>query len=419
MKHLTRILVAILLATIIISPMLVSAKVQDIQVMVNGSLISFPDAKPSMDKTGRILVPLRSLSEIFGANVEWVSGQRLVSITKEGLTAASRNPSEKQQIIHYENKVIVLMYHHIDEKIQNSVIVTPAAFESHMKVLKDNGYNTISMEEYVQFIKNKGKVPVNAVLITFDDGYESVYKYAYPILLKYNYIASHFVIVSRADHPIQDSLPRLSWDQMREMKQNGMGFYSHSYDLHHYAKANVKGSREFQRPALANRIYLDDKKRQETSKEYKERIKKDLALAEQRLDEELGDQIDVLAFPFGAYNDAVVKIGKELKIEVFFTIKKGINTSGNILSNRINSDYESGEDFLQQLMETAGPKPIDRFAKKKNEVKVKVNGELIEFPDAKPYNQKGHVMIPLRSLVEIFGTEVEWVADQRLVIITK
>jgi hypothetical protein len=82
MKHLSRILVVVLFALIIISPIAVSAKDHDIQIIVNGSLISFLDAKPIMDKNGRIMVPLRSLSEIFGAKVEWIPDKKSVVITK-------------------------------------------------------------------------------------------------------------------------------------------------------------------------------------------------------------------------------------------------------------------------------------------------------------------------------------------------
>ncbi|UFJ40905.1 polysaccharide deacetylase family protein [Brevibacillus humidisoli] len=85
--------------------------------------------------------------------------------------------------------------------------------------------------------------------------------------------------------------------------------------------------------------------------EYRARIKSDLDFMNKRLEQELGPQPKLLAFPFGAYNDQVISIGRELGIELFFTTKEGINTPGNGEVYRINAGESemSGSRLLAKL----------------------------------------------------------------------
>lgn len=254
----------------------------------------------------------------------------------------------QEKPVYYKNKAIVLMYHHLDESESTKATLSPVTFDKQMKALKDRGYNVISMDTFLDFMKTKKEIPNNAVLITFDDGYESFYTYAYPILQKYDFVATHFIIGLSTDVLNPSITPHLTWDQMREMKQAGMSFFNHSYNQHKIVKVNAAGNT---RPLLSNRVYLPDLKRVETEKEYVQRVKSDLALMEQRLDEELGEQENILAFPYGSYNSTVVNIGRELGIELFFTIKPGINMRGQELICRINAGHPdiSAEKLLSVL----------------------------------------------------------------------
>lgn len=250
-----------------------------------------------------------------------------------------------KQKVHYTDKVIVLTYHHIDEK-ENGITISPKRFKSHLQKLKSNDYNVISMEQFLHFMKKEAKVPQNAVVITFDDGYESFYTYAYPELKNFGFVATKFIVVESIDHP---KAPRLTWDQMREMKKNGMSFYSHTYNLHDKASS---GANTTQLPMLTTHIYLSDKKRPENEEEYRNRIKSDLITADRRIEEELGPQTRLLAFPFGAYNETAIGIGKELGIELFFTTKEGINTNKSNEISRVHAGaaYISDEDLMKKML---------------------------------------------------------------------
>ncbi|GAX92026.1 polysaccharide deacetylase family protein [Effusibacillus lacus] len=250
--------------------------------------------------------------------------------------------------IYYEDKVLVLTYHHIDPA-ELDFTISPDRFVTHLEALKKHNYNVVSMEDYRQYVTKGASLPPNAVVITFDDGYESFYRYAYPALKKMGYPATNFIVVKSTDVLNPKALPHLTWDQMREMKQNGMSFYNHTYDQHRHENTNAGGN---PRAMLANPLFLVDKNRPETHEEYKARIRQDLALAEKRLDEELGDQPNLLAFPYGQYNDTVLEVGKELGIDLFFLyLQEGINDRDDTLVARVNAGQAglSAEDLLAKL----------------------------------------------------------------------
>ncbi|TCM95909.1 biofilm PGA synthesis lipoprotein PgaB [Paenibacillus sp. BK033] len=262
--------------------------------------------------------------------------------------AVSNNAAVSETVSKNGQRVAVLMYHHIMDKPTADSIISTKQFEEQMRLLKEKNYRVIGMDQYRDFILNGKPVPDKAVLITFDDGYESFYKLAYPILKKYGYPAVSFVIVSRIDHPVGGEIPKLTWDQMREMKQNGIAFMNHTYDLHKMGVVNADGG---EKPETVGRLYLKDQKRQETEAEYEKRVAEDLKLAETRLKEELGNTYGVLALPYGWYNDELLKVVKEQGIDLTFTVKPGLNGPSETNGFRINMGYSNKKpaDFIKEL----------------------------------------------------------------------
>jgi peptidoglycan/xylan/chitin deacetylase (PgdA/CDA1 family) len=269
------------------------------------------------------------------------------TLTPTASPAPTPIPSVPAKYVHYRDKVIVLMYHHIAESEANEdVTITPAKFESHLKVLKDQKYQIISIEDYVHYIKDNKAIPPNAVVITFDDGYESYYRYAFPLLKKYGYTATNFIVTSYIDSN-NPSLPFMKWSEVKEMKDAGYSFYSHSHNLHE----KVKGADNQLVSPLANRIWLDGKKRMETEDEYRKRIRDDLSMANQMLYEKLGNEMNILCFPYGFYNKTVIEVANEIGIDFFFTTRDGINTHKDkeIVRIQAGTRFMTSERFLAKL----------------------------------------------------------------------
>ena len=76
------------------------------------------------------------------------------------------------------------------------MFVSPKDFINQMNYLKNNGYTVIPLDE----IENAGQY-TKPVIITFDDGYEDNYTNAYPILKKYHFPATVFLISSFIGKP--------------------------------------------------------------------------------------------------------------------------------------------------------------------------------------------------------------------------
>ncbi|WP_339186316.1 polysaccharide deacetylase family protein [Brevibacillus sp. FSL K6-6036] len=253
--------------------------------------------------------------------------------------------SYSKQPVYYQDKAIVLTYHHLDF-VENDATLSPSTFAQHLDTLIQKQYNIISMETFVKFIRTGEKIPPNAVVLTFDDGYESFYTYAYPELKKRGISAANFLVMKSTDVFDPAAIPHLTWNQIQEMKANGMSFYSHTYDHHRKMKTTQDGN---SKPMLANRIYLESEKRIESQEEYKMRIKADLELAEKRLFEELGEHSRLLAYPYGAYNETVIQVAAELGYELFFTVEEGINDRNQRKIFRINTNRKSAEDLIETL----------------------------------------------------------------------
>ncbi|WP_339321344.1 polysaccharide deacetylase family protein [Paenibacillus sp. FSL W8-0194] len=163
-----------------------------------------------------------------------------------GIPAPLRDTSFQQEHpakVYYRDKVIALMYHEVTPGQKNKQSLNAAKFERQLILMKENGFQWITMKQYADFVLHGKSVPPNAVLMTFDDGYESFYEYVYPLLLKYRVPATSFLIVGTIDHPQHAGIPKLSWKQVQEMHASGVDFYSHSFDSHQYAPLDAAGKR--------------------------------------------------------------------------------------------------------------------------------------------------------------------------------
>lgn len=73
----------------------------------------------------------------------------------------------------------------------------PALFESMLRYLSDNEYETLTCDDYYAMSRGERPIPPRSVLLTFDDGHLSVWSIAYPLLRKYGMRAVAFLIPGR------------------------------------------------------------------------------------------------------------------------------------------------------------------------------------------------------------------------------
>jgi hypothetical protein len=120
--------------------------------------------------------------------------------------------------------VPVLVYHQIAEKSTNRMTVSRESFEAQMRLLKEQGYRVVTLDQLLEFLEFRGQLPEKAVAITIDDGWRSMYDIAFPILKKYGYPATLFVYTKL----VTGGAKALSWDQIREMAAQGLDVQCHT-----------------------------------------------------------------------------------------------------------------------------------------------------------------------------------------------
>ena len=89
--------------------------------------------------------------------------------------------------------------------------ISTERLEEHFKFFKQNGYTPISLKQYDNYLKGKAKLPKKPIILTFDDGRESMYTHIYPLLKKYNYPAVFAIILSYMDKNILPTTDIKKW----------------------------------------------------------------------------------------------------------------------------------------------------------------------------------------------------------------
>jgi peptidoglycan/xylan/chitin deacetylase (PgdA/CDA1 family) len=172
----------------------------------------------------------------------------------------------------------ILCYHNLNPSVRGSMNLTPEKFEAQLKYLKDNGYHVISLKEAVDYLQGaRSSLPAKSVVITADDGWQSVYKYMYPLARKYNMPITLFIY----PETISTGKNAMTWAELKELQQTGL------FDIqgHTYWHPNFK-----------------QEKRRLSDAAYQQFVQKQLVTSKNILEEKLNTKITLLAWPFGIYN---------------------------------------------------------------------------------------------------------------------
>ncbi len=221
--------------------------------------------------------------------------------------------------------VPILCYHKLGFGKNSPLITPPDVFEQQMKYLKDNGYRVISPADLLGFLEYRTQIPKKSVLITFDDGYKSVYDIAWPILKEYGFTATAFVYTDY----VGISKKALSWENLRQLKAHGFTIGSHT--LSH--------------------ADLTKKDPGENDTDFHRRIKKELLMSKKIIDKQLNQDTISLAFPYGRYSPKAMETAKSVGYKIAVTVDRGSNPffTNPLALNRDMILKKSMEKFISRL----------------------------------------------------------------------
>jgi len=234
------------------------------------------------------------------------------------ILVSSISASDASVPIYYTNQAAVLTYHHLDS-LENSATISPERFREHIQGLHKLGYNFISLTQLDDFLRGEKKLPPNAVAITFDDGYASLYSQALPVLKATKVPAALFLIVGHIG-ATEGEIPKLTWDEIDEMQGLGILCQSHTYDSH----VMISDDKGRGGPSLTSRGYFAEAARHETEIEYQDRILYDLQVSKSILEDRLGAEVKYLALPFGSHSLRVEETARQAGYEYVFTVEPGM-----------------------------------------------------------------------------------------------
>ncbi len=190
----------------------------------------------------------------------------------------------------------ILIYHAVreyrpgDSATARQYIITPETLEKELRFLKDQHLNSVSFAQLADALDNGTPLPSDPVIISFDDGWQSQYRSAVPLLKKYGFRATFFIFTNGigAKH-------FMTADQLRELADAGMEIGSHSRS--HPYLARIADAR---------------------------RLRQEIFDSRTKLEKVLGRPVTAFAYPFGHYTPQIVELVKEAGYRAARSTYRGI-----------------------------------------------------------------------------------------------
>ena len=178
----------------------------------------------------------------------------------------------------------VLTFHSIDDS-RSVISFSPELFRRSMEKLRRNGYRALRLTDAAELIRQHKPFPDKSFVVTFDDGYRSVYDEAFPVLNKYSMTATVFLTVGdpHKSGPDDRLAPlggreMLGWGEIKVMRDAGIDFGAHTLT---HPDLTALGTAEIEREVCG-------------SKEVIEGI--------------LGSRVSSFAYPYGKYDGRSLEI---------------------------------------------------------------------------------------------------------------
>jgi len=192
----------------------------------------------------------------------------------------------------------ILCYHRVGPG-SGKMTVSASSFEQQLDWLAANHYKVLRLKDLIGFLDGKQALPQRAVVLTFDDGYASYYKFAYPLLKKHGFPATVFLytdFVGAGD--------ALTWSQMQEMNASGL------IDIQSHSKTHAN---------------LLERAPGESDAAYRQRMDTEARVPREVIEKRLSNEVLSYAYPFGDVNEVVLEALARNRYRLAGTVTPGGN----------------------------------------------------------------------------------------------
>jgi peptidoglycan/xylan/chitin deacetylase (PgdA/CDA1 family)/nucleoid-associated protein YgaU len=219
--------------------------------------------------------------------------------------------------------VPVLVYHNMGPEDRGRLSIGVRKFETQMRALQAEGFQTVSLSDFLEFTAGRRQLPRKSVLLTFDDGYRSFTQYARPILKDFGFTATLFVYSNFVGGG------GLSWTELRALMTQGFDVEAHSKTHGNLRRSDA-----------------------ESQEAYAKRMEAELGQPVELFRKQLGRATDVLAFPYGDTDEETLQHVVKYGYVAAFTVRRQSNPSFvfplKISRAQIYSEM-TPKDFTQNL----------------------------------------------------------------------
>lgn len=223
----------------------------------------------------------------------------------------------------------VLIYHHVAPQQppgyepMGALFETPDNFERELKYLKDNGYQAVSFDDLADFLQFGLPLPGRPVILSFDDGWQNQFDYAFPLLNKYGFTATFFVVIDYLEHQ-----NFMTIRQLQTLMGAGMTIGSHTRS--HVALSGIDSPSKLQDELAGSRAWLE---------------------------KQLSVPINTFAYPYGSYSAAVASAVEASGYRTARTFDIGAHYTGNSLATLPGALFKTYRDRYSYVVELAAATP--------------------------------------------------------------
>jgi len=194
--------------------------------------------------------------------------------------------------------VPILCYHRFGAA-GGKMSMSPANFSQQLDWLDRNGYRVIRLAQLQGFLAGKQPLPQKSVVITIDDGYESVHRYALPALRAHNFPATLFVYTD-----FIGAGNALSWAQLQDLSRSGL------IDVQAHSKTHRN---------------LIERNPGESDAAYRQALEAEAKVPRELIERRLQTPVKLFAYPFGDANEQVLDVLSRQQYQLGVTVTPGGN----------------------------------------------------------------------------------------------
>ncbi len=195
--------------------------------------------------------------------------------------------------------IAAFCYHQVEPVTGNKFSLTVEKFTAQLEYLHQRGYKSLNSEELLAALAPDSPGVDRAMVITFDDGYRTVYDHAFPIMQKFGFRGIVCIYPSFIGSKLA-----MDWEQLKKLIDEGW-----SVECHSMTHANLAA-------------------RYDNPEQEKQFLKQEIIASRDIIERQLGNKVRFMVWPYGVYTDRSLKLARESGFAGAMTVDGGASYRG-------------------------------------------------------------------------------------------